>query len=254
MPLSALIFDVDGTLADTEAMHREAFNAAFSAAGLAWDWTPSRYRELLRVTGGKERMAAYVATLDLADDERARHLALIADLHRAKTVFYTDRVRAGAVTLRDGVARLFDEAEAAGIRLGIATTTSFSNIEALLESALGPGALKRVAAIGSGDDVERKKPAPDVYLAVLRQLQLPAGECVAFEDSANGLAAAQAAGLFTVVTPCYWTQDEDLGAADLLLPSLGTAAAPLPAAAAAALGERWLSLPALTQRLQARRT
>ena len=250
--LQALIFDVDGTLANTEEAHRESFNDAFRLHGLDWHWTQDRYKELLKTTGGKERMAAYLAKLALPETERARLLADIPHLHREKTAIYTRRVKAGEVALRDGVERLLEEAQAANIRLAIATTTSFENIAALLAATLGPSALDRFAAIGAGDQVERKKPAPDVYLAVLQKLNISPEHCVAIEDSANGLQSAKAAKLFTVVTPTYWTQEEDFSEADILLPTLGSHEAPLPDSVAAQVGGQWLSITQLEHHLIAR--
>ncbi|MEO7430913.1 MAG: HAD family hydrolase [Dokdonella sp.] len=250
--LQALIFDVDGTLANTEEAHRQSFNDAFRLHGLAWHWTPERYKELLRTTGGKERMAAYVSTLALPQSERDRLIADIPHLHREKTVLYTRRVNAGDVALREGVERLMDEAQAANVRLAIATTTSFDNIAALLSATLGPSALDRFAAIGAGDEVEHKKPAPDVYLAVLRKLDMSAENCVAIEDSANGVLSAKAAGLFTVVTPTYWTEEDDFSGADLVLPTLGSHETELPGTTAARVGRGGLGIEQLEDQLAAR--
>lgn len=220
MRLKALIFDVDGTLADTEEAHRCAFNEAFRQMGLDWNWSKPKYAHLLSTTGGKERLAAYVATLPLADDAKSALAARIPAIHRTKTELYTRMILDGLVPLRSGVVRLLDEAARHGVRLGIATTTTFSNIEALLVTNLGPDALRRFAVIGAGDQVARKKPAGDIYDWVLQQLNLPQDVCVAIEDSENGLRAAKAAGLYTIVTPSYWTMSEDFLAADLVLPSI----------------------------------
>jgi HAD superfamily hydrolase (TIGR01509 family) len=253
MTLKALIFDVDGTLADTEETHRLAFNEAFGKFGLAWQWDRDLYLRLLRTTGGKERIRAFIDTLDLAEAERDRLAALVADIHREKTTLYAAMVAAGRAPLRDGVERLLDEAREAGVRLAIATTTTFENIRALVDTNLGPGAIHRFDVIGAGDDVPRKKPAPDVYQFVMRKLALAEHECVALEDSANGLRAARAAGLFTVVTPCYWTQHEDLGEASLLLPGLGSALQPLPEPAASVVGSTVLGIREIDRILTAAR-
>ena len=252
LSLEAIIFDVDGTLADTEDIHRAAFNEAFRDHGLDWHWTRHHYAELLRTTGGKERIATYVSSLALPDSERARLLGVIPQLHRHKTLIYTRRVKAGNVALREGVVRLLEEAQAAKVRLAIATTTSFDNIATLLDSTLGPSALDRFAVIGAADQVSRKKPAPDVYRLVLQQLKTGAEHCVAIEDSANGLASAKAAGLFTIVTPSYWTRDEDFSEADLVLPTLGSPETPLPDSIAAQLSHQWLGVAQLEHRLAAR--
>lgn len=223
MRLKALIFDVDGTLADTEEAHRCAFNEAFARHGLDWHWSRAKYAELLKTTGGKERLREFIGGLDAAAGERRLLLERVADIHRTKTEIYTALVESGAVTLRDGVERLLDEAGAAGLQLAIASTTTLENIETLLRSTLGPHAARRFAVIGAGDQVRRKKPAPDIYHFVLRALARSPHECAAIEDSANGLKAARAAGLFTIVTPSFWTRDEDFSDADLVLPRLGGA-------------------------------
>jgi beta-phosphoglucomutase-like phosphatase (HAD superfamily) len=220
MRLEALIFDVDGTLADNEEAHRVAFNRAFEEHGLSWHWTPAQYRELLKTAGGKERMRAYLDGEGLDAHARRALEDLIPDVHRTKTRLYGELLRGGHIKLREGVPELLDLAASLGMRLAIATTTSFPNVEALLGSQLGHGALERFAAIVAGDAVAKKKPAPDVYVRALKHLGCDARHCIAFEDSRNGIESAQGAGLFTVVTPTAWTQDEDLSAADQLLPSL----------------------------------
>jgi HAD superfamily hydrolase (TIGR01509 family) len=207
----------------------------------------------LLTTGGKERMAAYLRTLAISDSERAALSARIADLHKAKTANYMRIVSGGEVPLREGVLRLLDEARDAGLPVAIATTTTAANIEALLQTALGPDALARFAVIGAGDQVLHKKPAPDIYTLVLRDLRLAAEDCVAIEDSANGLNSAKAAGIFTIVTPSYWTQGENFAAADLLLPSLGSVARPITHRAAQLIGSGVLGIREIDRQLTAAR-
>ena len=222
MKLKALIFDVDGTLADTEEAHRRAFNEAFRQHGLEWNWSAPEYAHLLSVTGGKERLAFYIESLPLCAGEQRALMQRIPAIHKTKTDIYAAMVEAGQITLRDGVERLIEEAALANVQLAIASTTTLANIEALLRSTLGRYSAQRFAVVGAGDQVRRKKPAPEIYRFVLRELDRSARECVAIEDSANGLAAAKQAGLYTVVTPSAWTAADDFTAADLVLPSLGS--------------------------------
>ena len=242
LKLKAIIFDVDGTLADTEEIHLQAFNKAFLQQGLKWRWSQAQYADLLKTTGGKERIAAYLATRNLTAASQAAVTAQIPDIHALKTAIYTRIVKSGVVSLRDGVRRLIDDATSAGVTLAIATTTSFDNIRVLMEKTLGKGALERFSVIGAGDDVVAKKPAPDVYEYVLQRLKLQPEECVALEDSCNGLTAAKGAGLFTVVTPSYWTRNEDFRAADLIVPHLGTSTTPLPEGVARLVGNTVLGV------------
>jgi HAD superfamily hydrolase (TIGR01509 family) len=251
MALSALLFDVDGTLADTEETHRQAFNAAFLEFNLPYDWSPDQYEVLLRISGGKERLAHFFESLPAANTERDRLLANVAGLHRVKTERYAELVAGGGAPLRPRIRRLLGEALAAGLRVGIASTTTSANVAALLDAELGANAHKRFAVIACGDVVPAKKPAPDIYHLALSALGLGAAQAVAFEDSANGLAAAKAAGLFTVVTPTRWTASQDFGVADLTLPHLGDPDRPLDTQSAGRAGGAFLTLETLT-RLHAR--
>ena len=214
---AALIFDVDGTLAETEELHRQAFNHAFARYGLDWQWDRAVYKDLLRVTGGKERMRAYHGTLPIArplSDED------ISTLHRIKTAHYAELVETGCCPLRSGVIALLAGAKARGQRLAIATTTSHGNVDALLSQALGTNWAAEFDAIVAGDDVRHKKPAPDVYLETLARLKLDAADCVAIEDSANGLIAASRAGIPVLITRSMFFGDDDFSAARAVLDDL----------------------------------
>jgi HAD superfamily hydrolase (TIGR01509 family) len=243
--IEALIFDVDGTLADTEEAHREAFNDAFRAHDLEFRWSRERYGELLQVTGGKERLAAFFERTALVASERARLAGLIPRLHAIKSSCYRERLARGTVPLRSGVRRLMREAREAGVRLAIASTTSPENVAALLDGLLGRAALAEFEVIATGDVVPRKKPAPDIYLLALQRLGVAARCAVAFEDSEVGVAAAKAAGLFTVATPSDWTRGQDFAAADLVLPSLADGDSPLGTVDAWRIGAPYLGLEQL---------
>jgi HAD superfamily hydrolase (TIGR01509 family) len=218
--LKAIIFDVDGTLAETEELHRIAFNKAFANNNLPWHWDRARYRELLKVSGGKERVQHFIETDDLPQRQRADLKQFIRRLHRHKTSVYTQLVADGKAELRPGVRQLIDAARSSGVRLAIATTTSLPNVEALLQASfngIGNGLFEVICA---GDSVPEKKPAPDIYLDALRLLDLPAKACVAIEDSRNGLLSAVGAGIATVITPGIYTDDQDFSEAQLVVANL----------------------------------
>lgn len=220
--LVALIFDVDGTLADTERDgHRIAFNDAFAQAGLDWDWDVHLYGELLSITGGKERIRHY---LDHYNTDFQRHAKLdvfIAQLHADKTKRYTHMLAQGTVPLRTGIKRLIDEARSQGVRLAIATTTTEDNVIALLEYAQPSIPKSWFEVIAAGEMVPSKKPAPDIYQYTLQKMGLDPEQCLAIEDSENGLRAAQQAGLKTVITVNDYTRHQDFPGAALVLDHLG---------------------------------
>jgi HAD superfamily hydrolase (TIGR01509 family) len=252
MPLDALVFDIDGTMADTEEGHRCAFNLAFERFGLPWRWDRTAYLALLRINGGKERLAHYIGASDWPEDEKRRLARMVAPIHAEKTKFYSSLSGDGGIPLRPGVERLIGEAREAGVRLGIASTTTRANIDALLRATLGPRSVAWFSAIACGDEVPHKKPAPDIYRLALRRLERGPAACVAIEDSANGLRAATAAGLRCVVTPTPWSQHDDTSGAMLVLPHLGDAAHPLPGEPGDRLRDApWLTLAELRMRVAA---
>ncbi|MFN3723212.1 MAG: HAD-IA family hydrolase [Paracoccaceae bacterium] len=213
--VDALIFDVDGTLAETEELHRRAFNDAFAAQGLLWHWTQRDYHRLLKVTGGKERIAAHMAAIG-ADPARVD----IPALHADKTARYTALMAQGEIALRPGVQGLIDAAQSHGVRLAIATTTSRPNVDALAQAIWGRPAEDLFGVIACGDEVAAKKPAPDVYRLALGRLGVVPARAVALEDSRNGLLSAQAAGIGVIVTPSAYTGDEVFDGALAVLPGL----------------------------------
>lgn len=227
MKLTALLFDVDGTLADTERDgHRVAFNRAFRDAGLDWEWDVALYGELLAITGGQERMRYYLEHYPCTRPAEEDLDEFFRGLHRAKNRHYAALMSAGGIDLRPGVRRLLGEARRAGVRLAIATTTTRSNVEALLAQTLGAESPQWFEVIATADEVPDKKPSPAVYHYVLEQMRLPASGCVAFEDSLNGLKASAAAGLVTLVTENAYTAGSDFAAAALVLDQLGEPDAP----------------------------
>jgi HAD superfamily hydrolase (TIGR01509 family) len=242
MTLQALVFDVDGTLADTEDAHRQAFNAAFLTHDLPWDWSRPLYADLLRVTGGKERINRYIDSLRLSQAERESLKQLVPFIHSTKTRVFAELVELANVPLRPGVARLIAEARAAGIPVAIASTTTPKNVEALIVANLGLSALSWFNVIAAGDVVPRKKPAPDIYELALASLRVSPEDCVALEDSELGVRAAKAAGLFTVATPTWWTSRQDFSAADVVLDSLGDPDRPIDAHSELRIGAKYLGL------------
>ena len=220
--LKALLFDVDGTLADTEKDgHRVAFNMAFEEAGLDWHWDVDLYDRLLAVTGGKERIKYYLSEFNTDFEKPENFDEFVKGLHAAKTRFYTELLAEGRIPLRTGVERLLNEAREAGLRLAIATTTTPENVTALLENTLGPESIEWFEVIAAGDIVPAKKPAPDIYIWAMEQMGLTPEACMAFEDSENGIRASRAANLPTLVTINDYTRNHDFKGAAVVLDHMG---------------------------------
>lgn len=225
--LKALIFDVDGTLANTEKEgHRVAFNLAFRELGLSWEWSVELYGQLLDVAGGKERIRNY---LDRFHPTVAQPLSLerfIEDIHRRKNHHFGSLLKSGGIPLRSGVERLLNEARDAGLSLSIATTATPESVKILLESTLGTAAFDWFDVVAAGDMVMDKKPSPDVYLYVLDHLGLRPQQCIAFEDSFNGICATRAAKLPTIITVNEYTRGQAFDGALVVLDRMGEANQP----------------------------
>jgi HAD superfamily hydrolase (TIGR01509 family) len=227
--IRGLIFDVDGTIAETERDgHRVAFNRAFAAKGLhSWVWTVDLYGRLLEVTGGKERIQHYAARYQRNFVPPMDWPLFAAELHRLKGRFYRELLLEGSIGLRPGVRRLIQEARESGVRLAIATTSSLENVLPLLDLALEEGSASWFEVIAAGDMVPAKKPAPDIYQYVLREMDLEASDCLVIEDSIMGVRSALATGLKTVVTCNDYTRGQDFRSATLVLDGLGSVEDPM---------------------------
>jgi HAD superfamily hydrolase (TIGR01509 family) len=210
--LRALVWDVDGTVAETERDgHRVACNLAFAEAGLPWFWDDEAYAALLRVIGGRERLLALMRERDDAPQAPAAREALALQLHRRKNDFYAERVAEGRFHARPGERRLMDECER--VMLAVATATSTRNVEALFGSLFGAKWRDRFAAVVGAEDAPRNKPDAQVYSLVLQRQGLAAQDAFALEDSPNGLQSALAAGIRCGLTRSAYFADAPFDAA-----------------------------------------
>lgn len=221
--LRALLWDVDGTLAETERDgHLVAFNRAFEQLGLPWRWSEARYGELLRVAGGRERLLADLVQQPEAPRDPAARSALVERIHPLKNAFYAELVRTAALPLRDGVAALFEDCERAGLPMAIVTTTSRANVDALLGAHRGADWARAFATVVCAEDAPVKKPDPQAYLLALERLGIDGAEALAIEDSPAGVRAAGAAGIPVIVTRSHYFADPPVDGALAVGPSLGT--------------------------------
>lgn len=250
MPLKALIFDVDGTLGETEPIHHEAFNAAFRELGLDWKWDEGDWRELMQVAGGGGRLRHYVRTRHPEQMERVERDGILSEIHRRKTRIFGRLLEDSGTSLRLGVSRLITDTRSAGVRLAACTTSQLETFEILIINALGFEAISWFNCVVSGDDVKRKKPDPEGYLEVLRRMRISGEEAVVIEDSERGVAAARAAGISVIAVPNELTLDQDFSGALLVLSDLGEPSSPFEVIAGDPQGHGYASLRAIATWLE----
>ncbi|KAJ1458394.1 HAD-like domain-containing protein [Pelagophyceae sp. CCMP2097] len=222
MSLSALLFDCDGVLADTEPDgHRVAFNAAFKEKGFNDDWTVHHYGELLETGGGKERMTAHWNAVGWPSgyETKDQQAALVLELHLRKTELFNKLIETGKIPLRKGVLRLIDEALDSGVPVGVCSTSSEQAVKNLVRVLMGQERFDRIP-IFAGDVVKNKKPKPDIYLLAATTMGLVPAQCVVIEDSSIGLAAAKAAGMRCIITKSSYAHREDFAIADKVVDDL----------------------------------
>jgi HAD superfamily hydrolase (TIGR01509 family) len=223
--VTALIFDCDGVLADTERDgHLPAFNRTFEESGVPVRWSPEEYGEKLAIGGGKERMASlltgeFVRANGLPADSGGQK-ALLAEWHKRKTATFKELVREGRLPGRPGIRRVIGDALSAGWTVAVASTSAEESVRAVLAHAAGEEAADRIPVF-AGDVVPAKKPDPAIYDLVVRELGLDRGSTLVVEDSRNGLRSAAGAGLRCLVTVNGYTRDEDFSEATLVVSALG---------------------------------
>lgn len=251
MTLRALLFDVDGTLADTESLgHRPAYNRAFRELGLPFRWGPKLYRKLLQQPGGRERIRHFLTRYEGQLGEQQPQIeadldSFVGRIHDLKSRFFRSYMRRGRVPLRAGIARLMREAHASGVQIAIVTNASRKTLLPVLRYSMGPELAAEVSVIASGEEVPHKKPAPDLYQLAMQRLGVTPRDCVALEDSEMGLTAASAAGVSAVVTFNSDTHEQDFSKAALVVSSLGEPGAPARVIRGALNGHRWVTIQTL---------
>ncbi len=219
-PIQAIFFDQDGVIIDTERDgHRVSFNDTFREFGFDFEWSVEQYHQLLQVAGGKERMKHYLNTKGFGKPVAPGEVDdLIARMHKRKTAMFIEMIEAGQLPLRPGIHRFLHEAVAAGLRLGVCTTSNEKAAQAIAGGMLKDIPFEFVLA---GDVVEKKKPAPDIYQLGLAKSGLKPEHVFVVEDSRNGVLAGKAAGLRVLATTNVYTEQEDLSPAEIIVSSLG---------------------------------
>ncbi len=218
-PLTTIIFDMDGTLANTEELHRQAFNEAFRQFDLPVEWDAGLYAELLAISGGRQRIRRYIKDNNISHP--GKPLAFARKVHQCKSEIYREKLKAGHLPLRRGVLRLIREAHKHNIRMGIATSSSLQNVETLISTTLGKRGLDYFDTIVSCDLLSAQKPSPAAYQYALAALGANPENCIAIEDTSNGNRAALAAGVRTIITTHEFTTDSDFAGASLVVDDLG---------------------------------
>jgi HAD superfamily hydrolase (TIGR01509 family) len=221
MKLKGIIFDVDGTIADTEEIHRQAFNKTFKEYDIDWHWPEDAYREILLISGGKERFRKHLHEDEELKNKVDDHEDFVQELHKRKSEHYRKLLKGDGIDFRPGVIRLINEAREQGIQIGVATSSSMANLRSLFKKILNIEPNELFNSIVTSDTVQDKKPSPAVYQCVLAGLGLDAENCIAIEDTQNGNLAALGAGLKTIITTHAYTIDNDFTGASIVLDHLG---------------------------------
>ncbi|MGG7568292.1 HAD family hydrolase [Rhodovulum sp. DZ06] len=226
MTLRAIIFNVNGTLADTEPLHLRAFNRAFRDAGFDWVWDDATYARLLSVEGGLPRIRAWVEEHHPRDLAALENAGTLEALHAAKSDLYLRKLEANGVPMRPGVMRLIRDAASEGVKLGVVTTSSRENFEALILNSMGFEALDWFGAVITGDDVSALKPDPEGYVKACAALGVDPADAVAIEDGPRGVTAAAAAGMRVIACPGRASPMAPVPGAAMTLTDLGEPGAP----------------------------
>ena len=212
MNYKAILFGSIGTLIETSELQRTAFNQAFSENGLDWNWNPTQYQDLLKKSGGRQRIEDFAAQQGIEVDA--------SKLHDEKTKIFDELMVSGDVLLRPGVANLIDQANDNGIKLAFVTSTSKDNVDAVFQALKNQLNRSNFSFIGNDKMVSNAKPKPDIYLKALSGLNLKADDCVAIEDTEVSMQSALAASIKCIAFPGAFAKDNDFSSAILVTDKL----------------------------------
>ena len=193
--LEGVYWDLDGTIANTELeAHLPAFNNAFNDLGIDWNWDTNTYIKLLKINGGKNRIAYYAKSNndDFSED-------LILKIHETKQFHYLEIIKKNCVSFKIGVFRLINELHRKKVRQFIVTSSSRKQVDLLVECLFN--GFNPFEFIISSEDVELKKPNPLPYLKAVHLSGINKKNSIVFEDSNEGLKSSLAAELPTIFVP-----------------------------------------------------
>ena len=245
MKLNAILFDVGGTIAESEEIHRVSFNEAFKEFGLNWYWDEAIYRELVFIGGGKERIKHYITRAWPEMLKQKNLTKYIESVHRIKGQIYEELLNNTQYKTRPGIIRLLKELKNEKIRLAIVSDTTEENLINLFKKGLGINPIEWFEILAHGGCTIQKKPSPDIYLWTLERLKLPPESCLAIEDAPRGVDSAIDAGLKVLVTPSIYTLEEKFEKSSLLLSHLGEPEEPFNVIKGDAFGHSFVDLDLL---------
>lgn len=245
MKLNAILFDVGGTIAESEEIHRVSFNEAFKEFGLNWYWDEAIYRELVFIGGGKERIKHYITRAWPEMLKQKNLTKYIESVHKIKGQIYEEFLNDSQLKARPGIIRLLKELKNEKIRLAIVSDTTEANLINLFKKGLGINPIEWFEILAHGGCTIQKKPSPDIYLWTLERLKLPPESCLAIEDAPRGVDSAIDAGLKVLVTPSIYTLEEKFEKSSLLLSHLGEPEEPFNVIKGDAFGHSFVDLDLL---------
>ena len=245
MKLNAILFDVGGTIAESEEIHRVSFNEAFKEFGLNWYWDEAIYRELVFIGGGKERIKHYITRAWPEMLKQKNFTKYIESVHKIKGQIYEEFLNDSQLKARPGIIRLLKELKNEKIRLAIVSDTTEENLINLFKKGLGINPIEWFEILAHGGCTIQKKPSPDIYLWTLERLKLPPESCLAIEDAPRGVDSAIDAGLKVLVTPSIYTLEEKFEKSSLLLSHLGEPEEPFNVIKGDAFGHSFVDLDLL---------
>ena len=189
----AIIFGSIGTVLETSDIQRKSFNKAFKKFGLNWYWSKNKYKKLLKMSGGENRLSNYAKTKNIKINT--------LKLRNLKTKFFNDYLKKNKLKPRAGIINVIKFCKKNNIKLGFASSTSINNINSIFFALENTIKKKDFDFIGNSKLVSKKKPYPDIYKVALKKFDLSSKECLAIEDTEESMKSALSAKIICIAFP-----------------------------------------------------